>query len=84
MYAPAMGIPEDPATRAAAAALAGYLAHRAGEGQHTWTLAQGLEMGRPSRLDLEANVEDGAVTGVRVGGSSVLVCEGWIELPERS
>ena len=81
MYAPAMGIPEDPATGAAAAALAGFLGRRAGDGDHAWVLAQGVEMGRPSRLSLAAEVAGGAVSAVRVGGASVAVCEGWISVP---
>ena len=82
MYAPSMGIPEDPATGAAGAALAGFLGSRAGDGSHAWRLAQGVEMGRPSRLMLEADTAGGAVTGVRVGGTSVAVCEGWITVPD--
>jgi trans-2,3-dihydro-3-hydroxyanthranilate isomerase len=78
MYAPGFGIAEDPATGSAAAALAGYLARRDArtDGTLRWRLEQGFEMGRPSILDIEADVAGGAVTGVRVGGSSVIVCEG--------
>jgi trans-2,3-dihydro-3-hydroxyanthranilate isomerase len=78
MFAPAFGIAEDPATGSAAAALAGYLAQRSTQRDGTlhWRLEQGFEMGRPSILDIEADVESGAVTAARVGGSSVLVCEG--------
>jgi trans-2,3-dihydro-3-hydroxyanthranilate isomerase len=78
MFAPAFGIAEDPATGSAAAALAGYLARRAPrrEGTLRWRLEQGFEMGRPSILDIEADVAGGAPTAVRVGGASVLVCEG--------
>ena len=36
-------------------------------------------MGRPSRIDLEADVSGGRVTAIRVGGSSVLVSEGWLD-----
>jgi trans-2,3-dihydro-3-hydroxyanthranilate isomerase len=74
MFAPAMGIVEDPATGAAATALAGLLAHHAGrEGTHRWTLSQGVEMGRPSTLELEADVADGEVVACRVAGHSVIV-----------
>jgi trans-2,3-dihydro-3-hydroxyanthranilate isomerase len=83
MFAPAMGIAEDPATGAAASALAGYLAarDRTVTGTLRWTVEQGFEMGRPSILYIEADKEDGAITGVRVGGRSVLVGGGWIDLP---
>jgi trans-2,3-dihydro-3-hydroxyanthranilate isomerase len=78
MYAPAFGIGEDPATGSAAAAMAGYLARRdpRRDGTLRWRLEQGFEMNRPSILDIEADVARGEVTGVRVGGATVLVCEG--------
>jgi trans-2,3-dihydro-3-hydroxyanthranilate isomerase len=77
MFAPALGIPEDPATGAAAAALAGYLAAR--QAQNRWVVEQGFEMGRPSILEIEINrAESGAVAAVRVGGASVMVTEGWL------
>jgi trans-2,3-dihydro-3-hydroxyanthranilate isomerase len=82
MYAPAFGISEDPATGSAAAALAGYLAQRSPqrEGTLRWVLEQGFEMSRPSILEIEADVTGGDVTGVRVGGATVLVCEGTMEI----
>ncbi|MBW8769125.1 MAG: PhzF family phenazine biosynthesis protein [Gemmatimonadetes bacterium] len=80
MFAPAFGIPEDPATGSAAVALAGYLtrrdARRNAGGTLRWRLEQGFEMGRPSILDIEADVARGDITAVRVGGGSVIVCEG--------
>ena len=81
MFAPNMGIAEDPATGAAAAALGGYLARGASDGTLRWTVEQGIEMGRPSRIELEADVENGAVARVRVGGSAVRVSEGTMEIP---
>jgi trans-2,3-dihydro-3-hydroxyanthranilate isomerase len=78
MFADGLGIAEDPATGSAAAALAGYLAERAGNeaGTRKWTIEQGFEMGRPSILYLEADMANGAVTAVRVGGTAVRVCDG--------
>jgi trans-2,3-dihydro-3-hydroxyanthranilate isomerase len=85
MFAPAAGIPEDPATGSAAAALAGYLAAHlpAGAvGTLRWTVEQGFEMGRPSILRVEADrAADGSVTAVRVGGGAVRVGEGWLDVP---
>lgn len=82
MFAPALGIPEDPATGSAATALAGLLALRLErDGTFRWRLEQGFEMGRPSILELEAEVKDGSVTATRVGGASVLVGEGTLHLP---
>lgn len=83
MFAPALGISEDPATGAAAAALAGYLAARvqSPSGTLQWTLKQGLEMGRPSLISLECDVNGGLVKAVRVGGTAVPVFEGLLRLP---
>jgi trans-2,3-dihydro-3-hydroxyanthranilate isomerase len=82
MFAPAFGIPEDPATGSAAAALTGYLARRSPQRDGTlrWRLEQGFEMRRPSILDLEADVAGGEAKVARVGGASVLVCEGSMEV----
>jgi trans-2,3-dihydro-3-hydroxyanthranilate isomerase len=40
-----------------------------------------MEMGRPSTIDVEADLLDGAVTAVRVGGASVVVSEGHLIVP---
>lgn len=86
MYAPHSGIPEDPATGSAAAALAGWLGHHdpLQDGTIKKVIAQGIEMGRPSRLEIEVDKHAGDVTAVRVTGSAVLISEGQIEvLPAR-
>ena len=46
------------------------------DGTLRWVVEQGFEMGRPSMLEVEADVTGGAVIGVRVGGDTVLVAEG--------
>jgi trans-2,3-dihydro-3-hydroxyanthranilate isomerase len=81
MFAPLHGVPEDPATGSANLALAGLLAARTGEvsGTLAWRIAQGIEMGRPSRLDTTAVKRGDEIAMLRIGGRSVLVCEGWIE-----
>lgn len=78
MFAPSMGIEEDPATGAAASALAGYLGVRNSttDGVIKWQVEQGFEMGRPSILQVEAEKTQGKITKVRVGGSSIMVTEG--------
>jgi trans-2,3-dihydro-3-hydroxyanthranilate isomerase len=82
MFAPGISVPEDPATGSANAALGGYLAVRDGrkEGTLRWIVEQGFAMGRPSMLEVEADLSTGGVTAVRVGGASVLVCEGTMEI----
>ena len=79
MFAPGFGVPEDPATGSACAALGGYLAARSRQdGTLRWVVEQGYEMGRPSLIEVEADRTDGRITAVRVGGASVMVCEGSI------
>ena len=83
MYAPGSGVPEDPATGSAAAALGGYLAKADGRegGTLSWTVEQGLEMGRPSLLYVEADRAAGETTAVRVGGRAVAVSHGVMTVP---
>ena len=78
MFAPTLGVWEDPATGSAAAALAGYLAdgETTATGPLRWIVEQGFEMGRPSLIHVEAEKADGRVTAVRVGGTAVRVSEG--------
>jgi trans-2,3-dihydro-3-hydroxyanthranilate isomerase len=83
MFAPEMGIVEDPATGAAAAALAGYLAatRPPGNGTLRWVVDQGIEMGRPSRMHVECDRDGDRVVAVRLGGSAVMVAEGTLAVP---
>lgn len=83
MFAPGLNIAEDPATGSANACFAGYLAARAPvqSGTLRWTVDQGIEMGRASRLELEAVKEGGAITAIRVGGRAVVVSEGTLRRP---
>ncbi len=82
MFAPLDGIPEDPATGSANCALAGLLAHydQRESGQFQWKIAQGWEMGRPSKLEARAVKKNGKVTGTWIGGSCVMISEGFLYL----
>lgn len=84
MFSPALGIGEDPATGAAVSAFGGYVGLRAREADGTVSrvVEQGFEMGRPSLLHLEVDKQAGEITGVRVGGASVMISEGVMEVPE--
>ena len=86
MFAPVAGVDEDPATGSAATALAAYLAARdeISDGTLTWVIEQGFEMGRPSIILAEARKRGGDISSIRVGGSSVLVTEGAMEVPEEA
>jgi trans-2,3-dihydro-3-hydroxyanthranilate isomerase len=79
MFAPGMGIPEDPATGSAAAAFAGMLAPHLTDGSHTIAIEQGYEMGRPSLIRLAAVVEAGRLVSASIGGDAVIVTEGTLE-----
>lgn len=77
MFAPGLGIAEDPATGSAVAALGGYLGDRlTTTGEFTWQIAQGIEMGRPSQLELTLVKTAAGITSVKVAGRSVLVSSG--------
>ena len=78
MFAPHDGIPEDPATGSAAAAFSGAVMRFDApvDGTHRIWIEQGLEMGRPSRIRLEMEVEGGEPVSGRIGGHAVRVAEG--------
>lgn len=78
MFAPDLGIGEDPATGSAVAAFAGVVMRFDGapDGERRLVIEQGYEMGRPSRIELELEVAKGRLTGGRIGGSAVIVARG--------
>ena len=82
MLAPWDGIPEDPATGSAAAAFIGAVVHfdKPRVGLHRFVVEQGLEMGRPSFIHVEVDMEGGAIAGARIGGHAVVVARGTLEL----
>jgi trans-2,3-dihydro-3-hydroxyanthranilate isomerase len=79
MFAPLGGMAEDPATGSANVALGGLLLHRGGGDRLVLSIEQGMEMGRPSQLDVAAWREAGAIR-VSVGGGVVAVSRGWLYL----
>jgi trans-2,3-dihydro-3-hydroxyanthranilate isomerase len=82
MFAPHLNIPEDPATGAANVALIGLLAHLRPEANLSLskTIAQGVEMGRPSTLQAQADKKSGTVTATYIGGRCIQVMSGTIDL----
>lgn len=82
MFAPLDGMPEDPATGSANCALVGMLSdlHPAANGDFHWRIGQGIEMGRPSVLTARTEKRESIVSSIWIGGASVLVSEGTIEV----
>lgn len=82
MFTIQSGVIEDPATGSANSALAGLLAtlDQRTDGTLEYSIAQGVEMGRPSLLNAAADKRDSEVVAVRIGGTSVAVAEGWINI----
>ena len=82
MFALLEGIVEDPATGSANCALAGLLStlDKNADGDYSWKIAQGVEMGRASELRARAAKQNGDLTGTWIGGNCVQIAEGWISL----
>jgi trans-2,3-dihydro-3-hydroxyanthranilate isomerase len=83
MLAPGFGIEEDPATGGASGPLGCYLLRHGMVSEATaraMVSFQGAAMGRPSRIHISIDSTDGSITKVRVGGTSVLVGRGEIEV----
>ncbi|PSJ55847.1 PhzF family phenazine biosynthesis protein [Kumtagia ephedrae] len=78
MFVPGNPSYEDPATGSAAAAFAGAVARfdEPMDGSTRLWIEQGMEMGRPSRIRLEIDMEGGRIEAARIGGQAVKVAEG--------
>jgi len=83
MWAPALGIEEDPATGAACAALVGVMAskHNFGGTVYRLSIQQGVSIGRTSEIEAEARKSGSVVTSVSVGGAAAYIASGEIEVP---
>ena len=84
MWAPALGIEEDPATGSACAALVGVMAshHDCGGTAYRLSIQQGVSMGRRSDIEAEARKRGSVVTSVSVGGAAAHIASGDIALPQ--
>lgn len=76
------GVGEDPATGSAAAAFSGAAVHfeRPEDGMHQIIIEQGYEMGRPSQIVLDLDVQSGLLRGAHIGGGAVIVSQGTLLL----
>jgi trans-2,3-dihydro-3-hydroxyanthranilate isomerase len=80
MFAPGLGITEDPATGAASGPLGCYLVSHGVLPAGDIVSEQGIEMGRPSLIHIRIEREGDRVTAVRVGGRCHFAGEGFIEV----
>jgi trans-2,3-dihydro-3-hydroxyanthranilate isomerase len=85
MFAPALGVYEDPATGSASGPLGCYLVRYAivppAQARSLLNL-QGARLGRPSWIHISIESSDSTISRVRVGGTSVFVAEGTMEVED--
>jgi trans-2,3-dihydro-3-hydroxyanthranilate isomerase len=83
MFAPPLGILEDPATGSAAGAMGAYIyKHKIlpVNNLKNIVIEQGYKMGRPSCIHVEIYHEHNGIKKIRVGGESVTIIEGFIKI----
>jgi len=83
MFAPGLGVFEDPATGAASGPLGCYLVKHGvvpPEQAAKVLSLQGVKMGRPSRVHIAIGLAGGEINRVQVGGEAVLMGEGYLDL----
>jgi PhzF family phenazine biosynthesis protein len=87
MFAPAIGIPEDPVTGNAVGCLGAYLLHhrlveRDASGQFTFTAGQGTEVGRPGAVTVTTSQPHiRSAIHVKIAGRAVVAFKGMVALP---
>jgi trans-2,3-dihydro-3-hydroxyanthranilate isomerase len=83
MFAPGLGVFEDPATGAASGPLGCYLVKHgvvAPEQAGKILSLQGVKMGRPSWIHIAIGVDGSEINTVQIGGEAVLMGEGYVEV----
>jgi trans-2,3-dihydro-3-hydroxyanthranilate isomerase len=83
MFAPALGVEEDPATGSACAALVGAMAskHDFDGTDYRLSIQQGVSMGRRSEIEAKARRSGSVVTSVSVAGATTYIASGEIDVP---
>ena len=85
VFAGGFGVPEDPATGSAALAMGAWLVAAGlvgADGDSSYEIAQGLEMGRPARLVCTVTATGGRAVACRVTGKVAPVAKGQIAVPK--
>src|SRR5207245_6862592 len=84
VFAGGVGVPEDPATGSAALGLGVFMVTSGllpADGESSYVVVQGIEMGRPSRLECTLTAEGGRVTSATVAGTVAPIATGRIGVP---
>ena len=79
MFAPGLGVAEDPATGGASGPLGGYLVRHGlvtGDAARSIVNVQGVAMRRPSQIHIDIREQAGTISAVKVGGTAVLAGRG--------
>lgn len=85
MFTPMLGVHEDPATGGASGPLGSYLVkHSLVPPEQAGSILnlQGVKLGRPSWIHIAIESADRGISRVRVGGTSVFVAEGTMEVED--
>lgn len=83
VFAPGLGVAEDPATPGAAGAITAYMVKYGiieAEPEGQLTVSQGVEIGRPSEIYVSVKASRRTVTGIRIGGECVWMGQGEIHV----
>jgi trans-2,3-dihydro-3-hydroxyanthranilate isomerase len=81
MFAPTMGVWEDPATGAASGPLGAYLVrYGIAPDPNRIISEQGIEMGRPSYIHIQVDKQGDEITSARIGGQCHYMGEGFFDL----
>jgi len=82
MFQPGLLFGEDTATGSAVASLIGLVAKSGAvqDGQKTYQVRQGREIGRPSHIEMQVGMSEGRLVHGGIGGKAVIVAEGKIDL----
>ena len=83
LFAPFIGVPEDPATGSASGAVGAYLAKHCVIEKDTFDsikIEQGYEMKRPASIDVQVKQEGTTIKSIRVGGESVTIIQGQLKI----
>jgi PhzF family phenazine biosynthesis protein len=84
VFAPAVGVDEDPVTGTAGGALGAYLVHNRmmtpTEGRLRLVIEQGAEIDRHGLISVEVVLDEAEITAIRAGGSAVTVYQGELRI----